>query len=78
MKLFCLVYEKNFLDCPSFVLVKQLGFSQGHFVIQNKKQTDKIRFKLINNLIIIPVEINGVDLSFLLDTGVSKPLFLIF
>ncbi|MEL0652488.1 aspartyl protease family protein [Algibacter sp. TI.3.09] len=33
-----------------------------------------MKFKLINNLIIIPVEINGVSLSFLLDTGVSKPI----
>jgi hypothetical protein len=39
---------------------------------------DKINFKLINNLIIIPVEINGVELSFLLDTGVSKPIIFNF
>jgi len=51
-----------------------LGFSQAGFTIQNKKGSDKIRFQLINNLIIIPVEINGVELSFLLDTGVSKPI----
>lgn len=56
-----------------------MGFSQGTFVIQNKKNSDKIKFKLINNLIIIPVKINGVELSFILDTGVSKPiLFNIF
>ncbi|MDO6597811.1 aspartyl protease family protein [Oceanihabitans sp. 2_MG-2023] len=55
------------------------GFSQGTFVIQNKRKSDKIQFKLINNLIIIPVKINGVELSFILDTGVSKPiLFNIF
>ena len=35
-------------------------------------------FKLINNLIIIPVEVNGVTLSFLLDTGVSKPIIFNF
>ncbi|QRM88078.1 PDZ domain-containing protein [Lacinutrix sp. WUR7] len=56
-----------------------LGFSQDTFVIQNKKKSDKIKFKLINNLIIVPVKINGVELSFILDTGVSKPiLFNIF
>ncbi|MFD2823054.1 aspartyl protease family protein [Lacinutrix iliipiscaria] len=49
-------------------------FSQSKFVIQNKKNADKIKFKLINNLILIPVEINGVELSFILDTGVSKPI----
>ena len=51
-----------------------LSFSQSGFVIQNKKQSDRIKFKLINNLILIPVEINGVELSFILDTGVSKPI----
>jgi len=55
-----------------------VGFSQGNFVIQNKKETDKIRFKLINNLIIIPVEINGVELSFILDSGVNKTIIFNF
>lgn len=32
---------------------------------------DKIKFELANNLIVIPVELNGLKLSFLLDTGVS-------
>ncbi|WP_136479950.1 pepsin/retropepsin-like aspartic protease family protein [Cognatitamlana onchidii] len=50
------------------------GFSQNQFVIQNKQKSDKIKFKLINNLIVLPVEVNGVTLSFLLDTGVSKPI----
>ncbi|MEM6517221.1 MAG: aspartyl protease family protein [Bacteroidota bacterium] len=47
--------------------------SQGRFDIPGK-QTDKIKFQLVNNLIIIPLELNGVQLSFLLDTGVSKPI----
>ncbi|GAA3615776.1 PDZ domain-containing protein [Flavivirga amylovorans] len=55
-----------------------LSFSQNKFTIENKKQSDKINFKLINNLIIIPVEVNGVNLSFLLDTGVSKPIIFNF
>lgn len=61
-----------------FLCLCHLGFSQDKFVVQNKKQSDKIRFKLINNLIIIPVDINGVTLSFLLDTGVSKPIIFNF
>jgi len=48
-------------------------FSQGNFELQNGK-SDKIHFKLINNLIVIPVTINGASLSFLLDTGVSRPI----
>jgi hypothetical protein len=59
-------------------LLNSLGFSQGKFTIQNKHKSDKVKFKLINNLIIIPVEINGVTLSFLLDTGVSKPIIFNF
>ncbi|WP_296380724.1 aspartyl protease family protein [Winogradskyella sp.] len=35
---------------------------------------EKINFQLISNLIIIPIEINNVTLSFILDTGVSNPI----
>jgi hypothetical protein len=49
------------------------GFTQSKFSLP-RADSDKIRFKLIDNLIIIPVEINGVELSFLVDSGVSKPI----
>lgn len=52
-------------------------FSQSGFELQNGR-SDKIKFRLINNLIVIPVSINGVSLSFLLDTGVSKPIIFNF
>jgi len=61
-----------------FLFLSSLGYSQSKFVIQNKRQSSRVNFKLINNLIIIPVEINGVELSFLLDTGVSKPIIFNF
>ncbi len=48
--------------------------SQGKYKMMNKKGTDKIKIQLINNVIVIPVEVNGVSLSFLLDTGVSRPI----
>ncbi len=47
--------------------------SQSRFNL-SKTKSKKIRFEFINNLIVIPVQINGVDLSFILDTGVSKPI----
>lgn len=53
------------------------SFSQGKFVLQEGVK-HKINFELINNLIVIPVEINGVKLSFLLDTGISKPIIFNF
>ncbi|PWI31084.1 signaling protein [Flavobacteriaceae bacterium LYZ1037] len=58
--------------------INNLSFSQSKFIVQNKNGSDKIRFKLIHNLIIIPVEINGVELSFLLDTGVNKSIIFNF
>ena len=49
------------------------GLSQG-FSLSNGKKFEKVNFKLINNLIIIPIEVNGAELSFILDSGVSKPI----
>lgn len=60
------------------ILVTYSGFSQGKFVLQDNKESNKIRFKLINNLIVIPVEINGAELTFLLDSGVRKPIIFNF
>ena len=36
------------------------------------KKVDSVSFTLINNLVVIPVELNGVTLSFLLDIEVSE------
>lgn len=44
-----------------------------HFNTANKKKV-QISFKLINNLIVIPLEVNGQNLSFILDTGVNKTI----
>ncbi|RZJ34479.1 MAG: PDZ domain-containing protein [Flavobacterium sp.] len=48
----------------------QAGF---RFEPENRKKT-VIPFELINNLIFIPVRVNGVDLTFLLDTGVAQTI----
>lgn len=57
-----------------FLLVSQFVFSQGNFKFLNEKKTISIPFQLANNLIIIPVELNGVKLNFLLDTGVDSTI----
>ncbi|WP_223032919.1 PDZ domain-containing protein [Hanstruepera marina] len=57
------------------VFLGQTAVAQtGTFELKNRSGSDKIQFQLINNLIIIPVEINDVELSFILDSGVSKPI----
>ncbi len=50
-----------------------IGFAQ-KFHISTQKKFEKVRFELVNNLMIVPVELNGAKLSFILDTGVSSPI----
>ena len=52
------------------------GFGQGTFSIKDGKKSDRINFELVNNLIIVPVELNGTELSFLVDTGVKSTVLL--
>jgi len=58
-----------------FILAVNCWFlsAQGKFFFNNDV-SEKIHFEFISNLIIIPLEINNVTLSFLLDTGVSRPI----
>jgi len=59
------------------ILLLFLCFSssaQSNFRFPKGKTQDKIKFKLSNNLIIIPVTLNGVKLSFILDTGVGSTI----
>lgn len=46
-------------------------FAQDGFVIDGHTNKISIPFKLINNLIFVPIKVNGVELNFLLDSGVD-------
>jgi len=52
------------------------SYSQDRFNILGGKDSYTLSFKLMNNLIIIPIEVNGEELNFLLDTGVDNSLLL--
>ena len=56
------------------LLVTQSIIAQDGFYFENGKNKTTISFEFINNLIIIPIEVNGVTLSFLLDTGVGDSI----
>lgn len=44
------------------------------FQLPEGVKSQKVGFQLINNLIVIPLEINDAKLNFILDSGVSKPI----
>lgn len=67
MKKVCLILTTVLLCFPVF------GTAQGFDLPQGQK-FQKVKFQLINNLIIIPMEINGSELSFILDSGVGRPI----
>lgn len=47
--------------------------AQSKFVLPSHSK-GKVAFELASNVIIIPIEIEGVELSFLVDTGVGRTL----
>lgn len=46
----------------------------GYRFINPEIQKSKVKFQLISNIIVIPVELNGTELTFILDTGASSTL----
>ncbi len=64
---------KKFLTFLCFVFFCSFSFAQSEFNLRGT-ESSKVKFQFIDNLIIILVEVNGVSLSFLLDSGVSRPI----
>lgn len=56
------------------LLVVQDVYSQSRFEFEGNKNKVTLPFKFINNLIIISIEVNGIPLNFLLDTGVEESI----
>lgn len=57
-----------------FFLFKSLESQSNFQFYGNRDVKQKVSFKLINNLIVIPLNINGIELSFILDTGVGRTI----
>lgn len=66
---------KLFINIILFI-ISGLAAAQSNFYIEGGKNQFKIKFELVNNLVIIPVEFNGEEMSFLLDTGVETSLLI--
>ena len=50
------------------------SWGQNGFKFESTKNRIVIPFKFINNLVILPMEVNGTTLNFLLDTGVQETI----
>lgn len=59
-----------------FFTFSQSVFAQDGFQFETDKKKVTIPFQLINNLIFIPITVNGEELNFLLDTGVEETILL--
>jgi len=69
-----LIKKSTLFTLLLFVLTLNLQ-SQSKFNFFGSNDTEvNFRFKLVNNLIVIPVDVNGRSLSFILDTGVDKTI----
>ena len=65
--------KKTVILCFLFIYgLPTLG--QEGFIFQKNVDKVEIPFKLINNLIFIPIKVNGIELNFLLDSGVDETL----
>ncbi len=50
------------------------SYSQGYFKFSNQVKKQSVNFKLLSNLIVFPIEINGNEFNFILDSGVASTI----
>ena len=67
-------YKYKVLILLSFLLVITSSFAQDKFRFYQDQESHTLSFKLIHNLIVLPIEVNGNELNFLLDTGVGNSI----
>ena len=75
MKRTNLFFLKSLILFSSLFFIKQDFLAQNNWYFKNSnKKFERVKFKLINNLIVLPLKINGNVQNFILDTGVSKTI----
>ncbi|MFN7099281.1 MAG: aspartyl protease family protein [Flavobacterium sp.] len=65
---------KNSILLLLFTLSSQIMVAQPGFEFKEGVTKVTVPFQLINNLVFVPIKVNGVELNFLLDTGVSETI----
>ena len=66
--------EKNNLIFFFFGFAISAFSQEGFEFVKTKSSKIKVSVKIINNLVFIPVKVNGVELLFLLDSGVEETI----
>jgi hypothetical protein len=56
------------------ILSRTCVLAQEGFQFEENSDRISVPFKFINNLVIIPIKVNGVELNFLLDSGVEETI----
>lgn len=65
-------YFFKYIIIPVLILFCSTSiYAQSNFKLINSIKKQSISFKLINNLIVIPIKVNGKELNFILDSGVG-------
>ena len=58
----------------SICMFVSVVFAQQGFQFEKEVNKVSMPFKLINNLVFVPIKVNGIELNFLLDTGVAETI----
>ncbi len=65
---------RQFLLLFFLLFISINSFSQRDFVLLNDAKKQNTSFKLLSNLIIFPIEVNGTKMNFILDSGVGATI----
>ena len=66
--------DKKILHITLFLCSLSFVASAQSFDLPRGQKFEKVKFQLINNIMVIPVDVNGTELSFIFDSGVSTPI----